>query len=100
WLLTTGFFVCGFHVSFVGLHLPAYIADHAVAMTFLGKTVSPIELGGWAIGLVGLFNIVGSLMWGWLGDQHKRKDMLALLYLLRALAFILFMVLPLSWVSV
>jgi MFS family permease len=100
WLLTFGFFVCGFHVSFVGLHLPPYIADNAVAMTFLGKVVSPIELGGWAIGLVGLFNIVGSLMWGWLGGQHKRKDMLALLYLLRALVFILFLTLPLSWVSV
>ena len=100
WLLTFGFFVCGFHVAFVGLHLPPYIADKAVGMTVLGTTLSPMELGGWAIGLVGLFNIFGSLLWGWLGGQYKRKDMLALLYLLRALVFASFLVLPLSWVSV
>ena len=100
WLLTIGFFVCGFHVTFIGLHLPPYIADHAVGLTFFGHAISPMELGGWAIGLVGLFNIVGSLLWGWLGGHHVRKDMLALLYALRALAFVLFLALPLSWLSV
>ncbi len=100
WLLTFGFFVCGFHVAFVGLHLPAYISDKGVGMTALGITVSPLELGGWAIGLVGLFNIFGSLMWAWLGGRHKKKDMLALLYLLRAAVFAVFLVLPLSWISV
>jgi MFS family permease len=79
WLLTIGFFVCGFHVAFIGLHLPPYIADKAVGMSFFGTPVSPLELGGWAIGLVGLFNIAGSLMWGWLGSRHSKKDMLALL---------------------
>ena len=73
WLLTFGFFVCGFHVAFVGLHLPAYISDKGVGMTALGITVSPLELGGWAIGLVGLFNIAGSLMWAWLGGRHKKQ---------------------------
>ena len=100
WLLTIGFFVCGFHVTFIGLHLPPYISDHAIGMSFFGRPISPIELGGWAIGLVGLFNILGSLLWGWLGGRHPRKDMLALLYALRALAFVLFLALPLSWVSV
>jgi MFS family permease len=100
WLLTIGFFVCGFHVAFIGLHLPAYIADEAVGMQFLGRTISPLELGGWAIGLVGLFNIIGSLLWGWLGSRYSKKDMLALLYALRALAFVLFLAVPLSWVSV
>jgi MFS family permease len=100
WLLTAGFFVCGFHVSFVGLHLPPYISDKAIGMSALGLNLSPIALGGWAIGLVGLFNIIGSLMWGWLGGRHKRKDMLALLYLLRSIVFILFLVLPLSWMTV
>jgi MFS family permease len=57
WLLTFGFFVCGFHVAFIGLHLPAYISDKGVGLTAVGQTISPIELGGWAIGLVGLFNI-------------------------------------------
>jgi MFS family permease len=99
-LLTVGFFVCGFHVSFIGLHLPSYISDNAIGMSFFGRPISPIELGGWAIGLVGLFNIAGSLVWGWLGGRHSRKDMLALLYALRALVFLLFLLIPLSWVSV
>jgi MFS family permease len=99
-LLTVGFFVCGFHVAFIGLHLPAYIADKAIDMSFFGTQISALELGGWAIGLVGLFNIFGSLLWGWLGSQYPRKDMLALLYALRALAFAVFLALPLSWVSV
>jgi MFS family permease len=100
WLLTIGFFVCGFHVTFIGLHLPSYISDNSVGMSFFGRPISAIELGGWAIGLVGLFNIAGTLLWGWLGGHHLRKDMLALLYALRALAFVLFLALPLSWVSV
>ena len=100
WLLTVGFFVCGFHVTFIGLHLPPYISDHSVGLSFFGRPISAIELGGWAIGLVGLFNIGGALLWGWLGGHHLRKDMLALLYALRALAFVLFLALPLTWVSV
>jgi MFS family permease len=100
WLLTVGFFVCGFHVTFIGLHLPAYISDKAVGMSVFGRPVSALELGGWAIGLVGLFNLAGSLIWGWLGSQYPKKDMLALLYALRALAFVMFLALPLSWVSV
>jgi MFS family permease len=100
WLLTIGFFVCGFHVAFIGLHLPSYISDKAIGMSFFGTPISALELGGWAIGLVGLFNIAGSLIWGWLGNQYPKKDMLALLYALRALAFVMFLALPLSWVSV
>jgi len=100
WLLTIGYFVCGFHVTFVGLHLPPYIADKGVGLDLFGKAISPAELGGWAIGLVGLANIAGAVMWGWLGGRHQRKDMLALLYLLRSLSFIIFLVLPLSGASV
>lgn len=100
WLLTIGYFVCGFHVTFVGLHLPPYIADKGVGLELFGKAISPAELGGWAIGLVGLFNIVGTILWGWLGGHYPRKDMLALLYLLRSLSFIVFLILPLSGVSV
>jgi MFS family permease len=100
WLLTIGFFVCGFHVTFIGLHLPPYIADHAVGMSFLGTRISPLELGGWAIGLVGLFNIAGALIWGWLGGRHSKKNMLALLYALRAASFVVFLALPLSAASV
>jgi MFS family permease len=97
WLLTIGFFVCGFHVTFIGLHLPSYVSDHSIGLSFFGRPISAIELGGWAIGLVGLFNIIGTLLWGWLGGHHLRKDMLALLYALRALAFVLFLAIPLSW---
>ncbi len=100
WLLTIGFFVCGFHVTFVGLHLPSYVSDHSIDLSFFGRPISAIELGGWAIGLVGLFNIIGTLLWGWLGGHHLRKDTLALLYALRALAFVLFLAIPLSWMSV
>jgi MFS family permease len=69
-------------------------------MSFFGTRVSALELGGWAIGLVGLFNLAGSLIWGWLGSRYPKKDMLALLYALRALAFMMFLALPLSWMSV
>ena len=51
-LLTIGFFVCGFHVTFIGLHLPSYISDKTVGMSFFGAPVSALEVGGWAIGLV------------------------------------------------
>jgi len=100
WLLTIGFFVCGFHVAFVGLHLPSYIGDKQVSLDILGYHFTPLELGGWAIGAVGLFNIAGAILWGWLGGRYQRKNMLALLYLLRALVFLLFIVLPLSGASV
>jgi MFS family permease len=100
WLLTFGFFVCGFHVSFIGLHLPAYISDKSIGMSLLGRSISPTELGGWAIALVGLFNIAGAILWGWLGGRYRRKDMLALLYFLRALSFAIFLVLPLSAASI
>ena len=91
---------CGFHVSFIGLHLPSYISDNVVGMSFFGTRVSALEVGGWAIGLVGLLNLAGSLIWGWLGSQYPKKDMLALLYALRALAFVMFLALPLSLISV
>jgi len=69
-------------------------------MSFFGTRVSALEVGGWAIGLVGLLNLAGSLIWGWLGSQYPKKDMLALLYALRALAFVMFLALPLSLISV
>src|SRR5262249_35433602 len=100
WLLTIGFFVCGFHVTFIGLHLPSYISDHAAALSFFGRPISAIGLGGWAVRPLGLLHIVGTLLWGWTGGRHPRKDMLALLYALRALAFVLFLALPLSSISV
>lgn len=90
WLLTAGFFVCGFQVVFVATHLPAFLVDRGM----------PTWVGAWTLALVGLFNIIGSYGCGMLGGRYSKKNLLALLYSLRALAFILFMVMPLSEFSV
>ena len=83
-LLTLGFFVCGFHVTFVAVHLPAFIEDENL----------PFWVGGWALALIGLFNIVGTLYFGYLGDRLSKKNLLALLYSLRSLLFLVFIFLP------
>jgi predicted MFS family arabinose efflux permease len=90
WLLTAGFFVCGFQVVFVGTHLPAFLADQAM----------PAWLGGWALALVGLFNIVGTYACGALGQRYRKKYVLAWLYIARSAAFIVFLAMPLSNASV
>lgn len=84
WLLTLGFFVCGFHVVFVATHLPAYLADQGL----------PAWLGAWTLALVGIFNIVGSLTAGFLGGRHLKKNVLALIYAARALVFLVFILAP------
>lgn len=99
-LLVTGYFVCGFHVAFVGGHLPAYISDKGIGLSLFGARLSPAELGGWAIGMVGLFNIVGAVLWSSLGARYKRKNLLALLYLLRSMVFLGFVLAPISAASV
>jgi MFS family permease len=99
-LLVIGYFVCGFHVAFVGGHLPAYISDKGIGLSLFGIELSPAELGGWAIGMVGLFNIAGAIIWSAMGAHHKRKNLLALLYLLRSLVFLGFVLAPLSAASV
>ena len=99
-LLVTGYFVCGFHVAFVGGHLPAYISDKGIGLSLFGIQLTPVELGGWAIGMVGLFNIAGAILWSSMGGRYKRKNLLTLLYLLRSLVFLAFMVAPLSAASV
>ena len=83
-LLTLGFFVCGFHVTFVAVHLPAFIEDENL----------PFWVGGWALALIGLFNIIGTLYFGYLGDRLSKKNLLALLYSLRSLLFLVFIFLP------
>lgn len=90
WLLTAGFFVCGFQVVFVGTHLPAFLADQAM----------PAWLGGWALALVGLFNIVGTYACGALGQRYRKKYVLAWLYIARSAAFVVFLAMPLSNLSV
>jgi len=83
-LLTLGFFVCGFHVTFVAVHLPAFIKDENL----------PFWVGGWALALIGLFNVVGTIYFGYLGDRLSKKKLLALLYALRGLLFLIFIFLP------
>jgi predicted MFS family arabinose efflux permease len=89
-LLTLGFFVCGFQVVFVGVHLPAYLADRGL----------PPHVAVMALALVGLFNIVGTYATGWLGGRMSKKYILSFIYFGRAVVFALFFWLPLSEVSV
>ena len=89
-LLTAGFFVCGFHVAFILVHMPAYIADKGL----------PPETGATALALVGLFNIIGSLSSGYIGGRFSKKYSLAAIYLARAAAITLFVLLPTTEMTV
>jgi predicted MFS family arabinose efflux permease len=85
-LLICGFFVSGFHVAFVNLHLPAHLQD--------GGLDRPSA--GWVIGIIGLFNIVGSIAVGWLCGRHPKRFVLFWIYFLRSLAIASFLLMPLS----
>ncbi len=89
-LLFFGFFVCGFHVAFIQTHLPAYIADHGLA---------PI-IGSISLALIGLFNIAGSFISGWSGQVLSKKMGLAFIYFTRAVVIAIFILTPLSPISV
>ncbi len=86
WLLVSGFFVCGFHVAFIQVHLPAHITDLGMASS----------IGAWAISLIGLFNIVGAYYSGVLGGRFSKKHLLSLLYISRAVVITIYMVAPVS----
>lgn len=86
WLLSLGFFVCGFQVVFIGTHIPAYLADKGLA-AWVGSTV---------LALIGLFNIFGSLAAGWLGTRFPKPWLLAFIYAGRGVAIALFIVLPVT----
>ncbi|OTG83372.1 MFS transporter [Acinetobacter sp. ANC 5054] len=86
WFLSLGFFVCGFQVVFIGIHLPGYLIDHG-----FNATTGTIFLA-----LVGLFNIVGTYTAGWLGGKYSKPKLLMGLYGLRSIAIIAFLALPLS----
>jgi len=88
--LTVGFFVCGFQVSFLAVHLPTFIQD-------LGFSAS---LGAWSIAVVGLFNILGSYAAGVAGGRHSKRLILVWIYFLRAVVFAAFVLLPITQVSV
>lgn len=86
WFLALGFFVCGFQVVFIGIHLPSYLIDHGFNAT----------TGTVFLALVGLFNIVGTYTAGWLGGRYSKPHLLMWLYGLRGIAIITFLILPLS----
>lgn len=84
WLLSLGFFVCGFQLAFITTHLPGYVASCGLMP----------EVGAWALALVGLFNIIGSLAAGQLGGRYRPKYLLSAIYGLRGLLITLFLLLP------
>lgn len=83
-LLVAGFFVCGFQVAFITAHFPAYIRDIGLEPKW----------GVYALMLIGLFNIVGSIASGIIGNRHSKPIFLALIYLGRSLAVTVFLWLP------
>ena len=89
WLLNAGFFVCGFHIAFIATHLPAYLDDKGLG----------IEIGAQVLALVGLFNILGSYVFGRAGDLLRQKYVLSALYTARSAVIALFLFLPLSHAS-
>ena len=86
WLLSLGFFVCGFHVVFIATHLPAFLADRGL----------PPGTGAVVLALVGLFNIAGSYLAGLLGGRHSKPGLLVGLYLARAAVLTAFVLVPVS----
>ncbi|MCH4871486.1 MULTISPECIES: MFS transporter [Pseudomonas] len=89
WLLAFGFFVCGFQVVFIGIHLPAYLVDQHLPAT-VGTTV---------LALIGLFNIFGTYTAGWLGGRMSKPRLLTGLYLARAVVIVLFLWAPVTHIS-
>ena len=89
-LLMAGYFVCGFQVVFIGVHMPSYLKD---------KGLSP-QVASYALALIGLFNVFGTYAAGVLGQKMAKKNILAFIYLARAVAISVFLVVPLSPASV
>jgi predicted MFS family arabinose efflux permease len=83
-LLTVGFFVCGLQLVFITTHLPTYLRDAGLSA----------EIAGWSLSLIGLFNIVGAFICGWLGGVMSKKKALASVYLLRGLVIVAFITVP------
>jgi MFS family permease len=89
-LLTSGFFVCGFHIAFITTHLPAYLTDQGLSK----------GLAAWSLSLIGLFNVIGAYSSGILGGRHPRRLLLSGIYLGRGLAFAIFLLMPVTTASV
>jgi predicted MFS family arabinose efflux permease len=85
-LLVSGFFVCGFHVAFIATHLPAYVVDKGLSQS----------TGANALAMIGLFNVFGTLLFGWLADRLRKKLVLSSLYGLRAVVISGFLFFPVT----
>ena len=85
-LLVLGFFTCGFQLAFVTVHLPSYLIDRGLSAT----------IGGWTLGAIGLFNIIGAMTSGWLGNRMPKRYILSGIYFARALAVVALITLPAS----
>ena len=89
-LLMAGYFVCGFQVVFIGVHMPSYLKD---------KGLSP-QVAGYALALIGLFNVFGTYVAGTLGQRMAKKNILAFIYFARAVVITVFIAAPLTPMSV
>ena len=89
-LLMAGYFVCGFQVVFIGVHMPSYLKD---------KGLSP-QVAGYALALIGLFNVFGTYAAGALGQRLQKKNILSFIYFARAIVISAFILAPLSPMSV
>ena len=89
-LLMAGYFVCGFQVVFIGVHMPSYLKD---------KGLSP-QVAGYALALIGLFNVFGTYIAGALGQRIAKRKILAAIYFSRAAIIAVFLAVPLSPASV
>jgi len=85
-LLTAGYFVCGFQVVFIGVHMPSYLKDNGLSPTVAST----------ALALIGLFNIFGTYIAGSLGQRVSKPRMLSVIYLLRSAVIVAFLLAPLS----
>ncbi|MDP3522852.1 MAG: MFS transporter [Hydrogenophaga sp.] len=84
WLLSAGFFVCGFHVAFLATHLPGVVAACGL----------PAEVGAWSLAVIGRFNFIGSQAMGWAVGRWRMKSLLSLVYAVRGLAVLVFVLAP------
>jgi len=85
-LLTLGFFVCGFQLAFTTIHLPAYVVEHGISEW----------MAAWSIAIIGVFNVIGSYSAGVIGGIFPKRYSLCVIYLVRALAIALFILLPVT----
>jgi MFS family permease len=88
-LLASGFFVCGFQLAFITVHLPPFLAEHGISS----------EFAGFSMGLIGLFNVIGSYTSGIIGGRREKRLPLSLIYFLRSVVLTLFLVLPITQIS-